>query len=186
MSTPSLGDRRITRRRVLQLTAAGTLATLAPRVLADQAALPERSLNLYNLQTDERLKTVYWAEGHYIPSELEAINHLMRDFRTEEVIQIDPELLDVMHALRSSLGSKESYEVISGYRSPETNAMLAEHIGRVAKHSYHIVGKAADVRLPGYDLEQLRRAAVALKSGGVGTYTSSKYLHLDTGPVRSW
>ncbi|NIR31849.1 MAG: DUF882 domain-containing protein [Gammaproteobacteria bacterium] len=185
MLTEPFGHYRIGRRRLLQLTTAGTLATLAPRVLAHQG-VPERSLSLHNLQTDERLKAVYWAEGHYIPSELEAINYLLRDFRTEEVMEIDPELLDLLYALRTSVDSKASYYVISGYRSPETNAMLAEHIARVAKHSYHIVGKAVDVRLPGRELEQIRRAALALKRGGVGSYASSDYLHLDTGPVRSW
>lgn len=186
MSSQRVHVRPIARRRLLRLGAAGALTAVAPGVFAHQARPPERWLGLYNLQTGEHLKAVYWAEGQYVRSELQAINYLLRDFRTDEVMEIDPKLLDLLYSLRTTLDSRKSFQVISGYRSPETNAMLAQHIDRVAKHSYHILGMAVDVRLPDRHLEQLWRTALALKRGGVGHYRSSHFVHVDTGPVRSW
>lgn len=186
MALEQLHDRRIPRRRLLQLGAAGALTALAPGVLAQVKAAPERALRLHNLQTGEELKAVYWAQGRYVPSELEAINHLLRDFHTDQIIEIDTKLLDLLYVLRDALETRAPYYVISGYRSPETNAMLAEHMERVAKHSYHILGMAVDVRLASRETKELRRAALALRRGGVGYYESSDFLHLDTGPFRAW
>src|SRR5947207_2212762 len=99
------------------------------------ANMRERSLSFYNLHTAENLKTVYWAEGDYIPDSLTAINHHLRDYRTAEVREIDRRLLDVLCELRLRLETNAHLEVISGYRSAATNAMLHSHSDGVAAHS---------------------------------------------------
>lgn len=176
------------RRHVLKLgaglVAAGgvALAGLSPA----EAAVGERSLSFYNLHTGESLKTVYWAKGRHIPEALSKINWLLRDFRTHQVLPIDVGLLDLIHRVRASIGSNEPFQVISGYRSPHTNAMLASHSHNVARRSLHMVGEAIDVRLPGCRLHHLRKAAVAQRGGGVGYYPHSNFVHMDVGRVRYW
>jgi uncharacterized protein YcbK (DUF882 family) len=151
-----------------------------------RAAVPERALAFYNLHTGESLKTVYWAEGRPVPGALAEIDRLLRDFRTSEVRAIDVGLLDLLHRVRTSLGSQEPFHVISGYRSPGTNAKLASHSSNVARRSLHVLGEAIDVRLPGRQLRDLHKAAVAQKAGGVGFYPQSDFVHIDVGRVRYW
>jgi len=146
----------------------------------------ERSLSFNHLHTGEKLKLTYWAQGEYLPDSLAEINNLLRDFRTGERYTMDPDLLDLLHALQVNTGNHRSFEIISGYRSPKTNAALRQKSSGVAKKSLHMLGQAIDVRLPGTDLKHLHKAALASKSGGVGLYTGSNFLHLDTGRVRSW
>ena len=146
----------------------------------------ERSLSFYNLHTSENLKTVYWAEGLYIPEALTAINHQLRDYRTGDIRNIDRRLLDVLFQLRSRLETTEPFEVISGYRSPATNALLHSNSSGVAEHSLHVEGMAADIRIPGRNLALLRKTAISMKSGGVGYYPLSQFVHLDVGRVRTW
>jgi uncharacterized protein YcbK (DUF882 family) len=148
--------------------------------------IPERSLSLYNLHTGESLKTAYWIEGEYLTEALREINNLLRDHRTQEIRPIDTELLDLLHSLHSTSESKGMLHVISGYRSPATNTHLRENCTGIAKNSLHLAGKAADIRLPGYDLAALRRIAVALRGGGVGYYPGSDFIHMDVGRVRYW
>lgn len=146
----------------------------------------ERQLELYNSHTGESLKTVYWAVGKYLPSALRDVNWLLRDHRSNETIAIDPDLLDLLYNLSTTLDTRPSFQIISAYRSPATNAMLRMVSSGVAEHSQHIKGKAVDIRLPGHSLAIVRRAALSLQGGGVGYYPWSNFVHLDTGPIRSW
>jgi uncharacterized protein YcbK (DUF882 family) len=132
------------------------------------------------------LKTVYWQGGGYIPSSLAEINHVLRDHRTGDKHEIDPRLLDLLCDLRLRLDSRESFQIISGYRSPATNSMLHAKSDGVATRSLHLDGKAVDIRIPGRELSLLRKTALAMKAGGVGYYPSSNFVHVDVGRVRSW
>ena len=144
-----------------------------------------RSLSFYNLHTGERLTTVYWEKGEYVPTALDQVNYILRDFRQNEIKPIDPTLLDLLVALRDRLQSQANYEVISGYRSPLTNAMLHSQSEGVAAHSLHMDGRAIDIRLPGRPLGLVRLAALSLQRGGVGYYPD-RFVHVDTGRVRRW
>jgi uncharacterized protein YcbK (DUF882 family) len=174
------------RRRVL-----GGLAGCGAALLAGapgvHAALPSiRVLSFHSLHTGESLNVAYWRAGRYVPEALSAIDHHLRDFRTGEVHIIDVGLLDLLHDLNGRLPDLAPLHVISGYRSPATNAMLAARSGNVARKSYHMYGMAIDVRVPGCPLERLRAAALDLGGGGVGYYPRDDFVHLDVGPVRSW
>jgi uncharacterized protein YcbK (DUF882 family) len=174
-------------RRKLLSMGAGTIAALTvPAVFPKSNAPLERSLGFYNTHTDETLRTVYWAEGKYQPEGLREINWILRDHRSGDVCSMDEGLLDLLYLLQNRTGRKDRFHIISGYRSPATNAMLHARSAGVSEHSYHMRGKAVDIRLPGNDLNNLRRAALALKAGGVGYYPSSNFIHVDVGPVRRW
>jgi uncharacterized protein YcbK (DUF882 family) len=155
--------------------AASTLATLS-----------ERSLSFRNLHTNESLKTVYWERGTYISTSLADINKVLRDHRTDEQHDIDPRLLDLLCDLRLRLDTHEPLQIISGYRSVKTNAILHANSNGVAEHSLHMDGKAVDIRIPGRALSLLRKTALSMKGGGVGYYPSSDFVHVDVGRVRSW
>ena len=154
--------------------------------LLDPARLEPRAITLKNLHTDEALDAVYWDAGSYVPDALEAVNHVLRDFRTGEVHRIDPRLLDVLADLRAATGSSLPYQVISGYRSPATNALLRERSAEVARHSLHMDGWAIDLYLDDVALDRLHRAALELGRGGVGYYPVTRFVHIDVGPVRHW
>lgn len=172
------------RRAFLRASLAGSVLAIAP--LSRVWAGSERSLSLYNLHTGERINQPYWMAGHYLPDSLSAINTVLRDHRSGEVYPIDPALLDLLSALQQRVGSRKGYEVISGYRSPASNAMLNKASSGVAKRSLHMLGQAIDIRLPGTQLATLHEAAKQLKTGGVGLYTASNFIHVDTGRVRYW
>lgn len=146
----------------------------------------ERALRLYNTHTGESLRSIFWAEGQYIPDALKDINKLLRDHRSNTITEMDPKLLTLLNRVSDKFGGSDVLHVISGYRSPETNRKLAAASGGVAKHSMHLEGKAIDIRLPGRDLAQLHKAALAVRGGGVGYYPSSQFVHMDTGRVRTW
>ena len=163
------------------------MASLFPEMaLADAKAPFEKSLSFYNTHTGEKLKTTFWAEGIYIPESIAEINHILRDHRNGQAAQMDLELFDLLYAIRSNLGSNEAFHIISGYRSPQTNAKLAKNSSGVAKKSLHMQGKAIDINLPGRNLSDLRKVALAMKQGGVGYYPASDFVHVDVGRVRSW
>jgi uncharacterized protein YcbK (DUF882 family) len=145
-----------------------------------------RRLSFDNIHTGEQLSAAYWRNGRYLPSGLREIDHLLRDFRTGDVLAIDPRLLDLLYRLRRQLTYDGPIHVISGYRCPATNAMLAARSKRVSKNSYHMRGMAIDIRMPGRPLTELRDAAIVLGIGGVGYYPESDFVHVDTGPVRFW
>jgi uncharacterized protein YcbK (DUF882 family) len=183
------------RRAFLGITAAAAAGALVPR--AAQAApkpssaprVPERVLSFFNTHTGERLKTAYCCGGEYQPEALAEINHILRDFRMNEVKPIDPKLLDLLHELGGTLETDQPFHVISGYRSPKTNVLLRSRGGAgtgVASHSLHMVGQAIDIRVPGVKLGQLRGAARSLKVGGVGFYPDLNFVHVDVGRVRYW
>jgi uncharacterized protein YcbK (DUF882 family) len=175
------------RRRFIRLVALASVSILPGSALAGiLAPASERSLSFYSLHTGESLKTVYWTRDGYVASALHEINHILRDFRANEVKPIDLRLLDLLVAVRTRLGTNEPFHVISGYRSPLTNAMLHAHSEGVAVHSLHVEGKAIDVRVPGRELAGLRRAALDLHEGGVGYYPRSDFVHIDVGRFRFW
>jgi uncharacterized protein YcbK (DUF882 family) len=154
---------------------------------AKAPALPdERTLRLYNTHTGETLRSIFWAEGSFVPEALNDINKLLRDHRNNSVATIDPQLLLLLNQISAQFGSQHVLHVISGYRSAETNRKLAAQSGGVARHSMHIEGKAIDIRLPGQDLKALHRVALAVNRGGVGYYPDSQFVHLDTGRPRHW
>ncbi len=150
------------------------------------AAAPSKSLDLYNTHTGEHLKTVFWEKGRFLPDSLWEINFILRDHRTNDVHTIDPALLDIVHRLMAKLETRKPIQIISGYRSPATNAKLAAASGGVAKRSYHLAGRAIDLRISGVSTRDLQRAALSLRPGGVGYYPKSKFVHVDNGPVRRW
>ncbi|HEV2170271.1 MAG TPA: YcbK family protein [Candidatus Binatus sp.] len=182
------GQVGISRRNFLKIGAvAATQLVLPAAALARTTVqLRRRSLKFYALHTGESLTTTYWENGHYIPGELDRVNYILRDFRANEVKPIDPALLDLLTRIQYRLDTNESFQVISGYRSPVTNAMLHANSEGVAVHSLHIDGKAIDISVPGRSLEQLRGAALAQRSGGVGYYPKTGFVHVDTGRVRHW
>lgn len=164
-------------------------AMLAGAVLVPQSAFAtsnRRSLFLHETHSRETAQVNYWVDGWYDPDALHRLDILLRDWRTDEVRSMDPRLLDVMALVQERLGSQEPIEVICGYRSPTTNEVLANQRGGVARNSYHVTGQAADIRLPHRTLGALRQTAESLGIGGVGYYPRSGFVHVDTGPVRTW
>jgi uncharacterized protein YcbK (DUF882 family) len=153
---------------------------------AAQPAPAERTLRLYNTHTGESLRSVFWAEGQFIPDALKDINKLLRDHRNDKIAEMDPQLIVLLNDVSDKFGDNQVLHIISGYRSPESNAKLAAASNGVAKHSMHMDGKAIDIRLPGKNLAQLHKAAMSMKAGGVGYYPDSQFVHMDTGRVRYW
>jgi uncharacterized protein YcbK (DUF882 family) len=157
------------------------------RLATLNAAVPvEKCVAIYNINTGEQLRTVYWCRGQYVPHALQEIAYLLRDYHANEVKAIDPQLLDLLYTLGQLLETATPFHVLSGYRSPATNAELRRSNRTVAVQSLHVEGKAVDIRLPGRDTALVRQAAVALQAGGVGHYPRKNCLHVDTGPVRYW
>ncbi|RAU21206.1 hypothetical protein CU669_14755 [Paramagnetospirillum kuznetsovii] len=165
--------------------AAAALVVSTP-VEAAVRRMPERSLHLYNTHTGESLKSVYWAEGRYQTKTIAQISRFLRDHRNGAIHAIDPRLLDLMASVQKKVGAKGAIHIISGYRSPATNAILASYSDGVATHSLHTEGKAVDIRLPGHSVRHVGKAAKVLKAGGVGIYPESDFVHIDTGRVRTW
>ena len=176
------------RRGFIKAGAALFAAGMSGRALAvpSPTLVPERSLAFYNTHTGEQLNAVYWADGTYQPDGLASIYQLLRDYRTGDISPISSALLELLHQLSATLQTSQPFHVISGYRSPATNAMLAEKSDGVARHSLHMDGLAIDIRVPGRELTELRRAALSLGGGGVGFYPTSNFVHLDVGRVRTW
>ncbi|MFH1842937.1 MAG: YcbK family protein [bacterium] len=182
-------DNQLNRRDFLRMSGLCALGSLVPGlVLAEETAstVAERSLSFRNVNTGETLKTVFWAHEQYQPEAIAAINVLLRDHRTGEIKPIDRRLLDLLHTVTGQLKTGEPIQVVSGYRSPQTNAMLRKRSHSVAKRSLHMEGQAVDIWIPGTGLSKLRKAAVGLHSGGVGYYPRSNFVHLDVGRVRQW
>lgn len=150
------------------------------------AAMRDRTLQMYNTHTGESIKATYWAEGRFVPEAMNDINKLLRDHRNNKVAQIDPKLVLLLDQVTTQVKPGGVVHIISGYRSPETNQMLADTTNGVARHSMHLDGRAIDVRMPGAALTNLRKAALAAGGGGVGYYADSQFVHMDTGRVRHW
>ncbi len=146
----------------------------------------EKRLTLYNIHTGEKLHATFWANGKYIYDEIANIEFILRDYRNNKLHPIDLALLEYMHKLYSIVDAKKEILIISGYRSPETNARLRRWNRGVAKKSFHMRGRAVDIRIPGVHLSFLKYAALMLYKGGVGYYPRSNFLHIDTGRPRYW
>lgn len=180
------GPAHLGRRRFLGTVLAAVPALLARPVRAAGAWPTHRALALRNLHTGEALFRVYWEHGRFVPGALRDIDRVLRDHRTEEVHEIDRRLLDLLSALQSRLGAVAPFEIVSGYRSPASNALLRATTTGVAANSLHPRGMAADVRVPGCPLPRIRAAALVLQGGGVGYYPDSGFVHVDVGRVRAW
>jgi uncharacterized protein YcbK (DUF882 family) len=181
--------RRIQRRQILRLGFAAASAMVFPAGLSAavrKPAFPEKRLSFFNTHTAERLEICYGAAGRYDAGALARINHILRDHRTGAVGAIATGLLDLLHALTGRLDTTEPLHVISGYRSPETNAVLHAKSRGVASRSLHVCGQAIDIRVPGIRTAALRDTALSLSAGGVGYYPGPDFVHVDIGPVRSW
>jgi uncharacterized protein YcbK (DUF882 family) len=179
----------LSRRSFLALAAWGAAAAFVPGIAAaSRPPLPGvRELSFHNLHTDERVAAVYCEDGAYVPEALEEIDAILRDHRTGEIRQMSPALIDLVFALTVHRGSASPVQVISGYRSPATNALLrSEGSGGVAERSLHLTGEAVDISFADRPLRRVRDAALALRGGGVGYYPGSNFVHLDTGRPRSW
>jgi uncharacterized protein YcbK (DUF882 family) len=159
-SQPAISHQGISRRVFLTAGLAATAACFLPfKAVAAASTFSERALSFYNTHTGESLKTVYWTLGTYVPEALADINYILRDYRTGGLKEIDTDLLDLLFALHQKLESTAPFNIISGYRSPETNSLLNIMSNGVVKNSLHIHGKAIDIRLPGHELKLLRSAA---------------------------
>ena len=163
------------------LVAGGQAQAAAPRNL-----LPERRLAIVHPHAGEGFSGIYYADGRYLPEQMARIRRILRDQNDGAMPELDARLVDLMARMQRTLGSSEPLQIVSGYRSPATNARARRRDGRVARNSFHMHGQAVDIRVRGHSLSQLRRAALSLKAGGVGTYPSRDFLHIDVGPVRSW
>ncbi len=166
--------------------AAATSVITAPAIATPTSRLPERRVRLYNLHTGESIDTLYWTDGLYDRRALAGINRVLRDHRTDEIHPIDTQVIDLLHHLGKKIGLQSQFQIVSGYRSPKTNAMLARLSDGVATRSLHVEGMAVDIRVAGLSPSTLGRAAKSLKGGGVGVYQRSNFVHVDSGRVRYW
>lgn len=175
------------RRRLLALGGAACgLALLPGQAFATLSTPRPRVLTLSNLHTGETLKTEFFNGKSYDKDELSRLNHFFRDYRANKVKSIDPKLFDQLFRLQAMLETRKPVQLISGYRSLATNNDLRSHSKGVAKHSYHTLGQAMDFHIEGVSLSNVRKAALKMRAGGVGYYPRSDFVHIDTGPVRTW
>lgn len=176
----------IRRKVLLGLGGLAAYSVSPVRVNASQSMLGVKELSFYNLHTQERCQGNYWVDGLYQEETLASFSHLLRDHRQNIAAPMDKRLYELLYQLNRTLNVSEEFHVISGYRSPATNQMLAGKSSAVAKKSYHMRAMAMDIAIPEVKLSQLREAAISLQLGGVGYYPESGFIHVDTGPVRSW
>ena len=174
----------ISRRQILGMGGVIIASSIAPSLGWSHHI--NRSLKLHNALTRENLEVAYWVDGEFVPEALKELNHFLRDPHNGRVTEIDPKLYHLIFDIAKKLDAKGIINIMSGYRSPVTNDRLRQRNSAAAKGSFHVKGKAVDIRIPGYSTNAVRRVAMGLKEGGVGYYPRSKYVHIDTGPVRSW
>ncbi|MCL4138752.1 UNVERIFIED_CONTAM: hypothetical protein GTU68_048526 [Idotea baltica] len=188
-NSQSANRRRFLRQSVKTVATVGA-ATAASGSFASALTAPiyapDRKLRLVNAHTWEKLDIVYWSAGDYVGESLNAINILMRDHRANESIVMDVNLIDDLYNLYGLLDTEERIHILSGYRTKATNAKLRTRSNGVAKYSLHMEGRALDISIPNRNAKQVRSAAMSMKSGGVGYYASSGFVHIDTGNVRNW
>lgn len=180
-----------TSRRRLLGAFAGVAAISAAPVYANAAGFLRsagdvRRINMRNSRTGETIDTIYWIEGEYISYALNEVSYFMRDWRQDAVINYNRANIDIIAASHSLLETSEPFQLLSGYRSPATNAALRSRNRGVASNSYHMRGMAADLRLKSRSVSQMSAAALACNSGGVGKYNGSNFVHMDCGPIRNW
>lgn len=182
------GDSAVSRRGFMKGVAGLSIGFWMSKYLIDpaMASTGAARISFKNLHTNESFSGVYKVGDTYLPDAMARINDVLRDFRTGDVYPIDPKVIDLMRQIQLKMGRDGAFDIISGYRSPKTNAMLSQASTGVARKSLHMQGKAIDLRFPGYETAQIRRHAINLKAGGVGYYPKSNFVHIDTGRVRSW
>jgi uncharacterized protein YcbK (DUF882 family) len=179
----------IDRRDILKMGLFGFVAAATPLAFASEAHAARNDswrASFRNVHTGESFNGVYRVGNKYLPDAFERISYVLRDFRTSEVFPMDPRVVDIMTVIQRKSGKNAPMNVLSGYRSPKTNARLRNATTGVAKNSFHMYGQALDIRLPGQSTRGLRNRAISLKAGGVGYYPKSSFVHVDTGNVRSW
>ena len=182
-----LEERIISRRKLLALTAGVGAAGIIGLTPDDaEAARRRRSLKLVETHTGEKLSVVYRVGNRYSRNGLRKINSIMRDWRNDQSRPMDPKVIDYLYSVRRWLGTNRPIKIVSGYRSPATNAMLARKSGGVARNSYHVKGMAIDIKIDGYSVNSIARAAKAMKLGGVGKYSRSGFVHIDSAEYRTW
>jgi uncharacterized protein YcbK (DUF882 family) len=196
MNEPALDDMTVTdganclsRRRFLKGLACGSLLTIgAPKTV--QAAFSgfsnHKTLSFEHHHTGETLKLTYYEHGRYSYGALDEISYFLRDYHNDAVRSVDPALLDQLYDVKLLLGTNKPFHIVSGYRSPQTNATLRRHSRGVARQSLHMEGRAVDIRMEGVSARTIRNAALNLQRGGVGFYPNSNFVHLDTGDIRTW
>jgi uncharacterized protein YcbK (DUF882 family) len=177
-----------TRRHFLRLglTAIACAGTTTPAFAFLARPLGTRAIAFHNLHTDERLRTTYWRDGKYDMAGMAQIDHILRDHYSGDVFSMNPRLIDLLFDLQGRLGNEGPIEIISGYRSPKTNSMLARMSDGVARNSFHTKGMAIDIRMQNTPLPQIHNVALMMRRGGVGYYPDSQFVHVDVGPVRRW
>lgn len=185
LSAPVTGQ-TLSRRAFALGCAAGLCLPWSVTRASSKIVYPDRSLSMHNVHTGEKENVIFWSDGHYLESGLSRVNWLMRDFRTGEVKAIDPRLLNVLYLLRRKVETEKPVLVLSGFRSKKTNDMLRKTTEGVARRSFHMAGRAIDIRMDRVESVNIQKAALRLGGGGVGYYPSSNFVHLDTGPVRTW
>lgn len=191
---PADAEQNLSRREVLGYAAIGAAGAAAAVATKGANAAPGylrglgdfRRLKLVNHRTGERLNIIYFADGEYIPEAMDELSYLARDWRKDEIMPIDQRTLDISAAMYRKLDTSEPFQLVSGYRSTETNSMLRRNGRGVAKNSYHTRGMAIDLSLQSRSVSQMYGAAMSLKAGGVGRYTRSHFVHVDCGPCRNW
>ena len=145
-----------------------------------------KMLSFEHAHTGDKLKLTYFEQGNYIKDALQEINYLLRDYHTDDIHPIDTALLDQLFDLKQTLGINKPFHIVSGYRSPFTNAQLRKHSSGVAEHSFHMQGRAIDIQVEGVSTKTIKNAALAMARGGVGYYPQNNFVHLDTGDFRTW
>ncbi len=186
MQTENAG---LSRRSLLRIFAAATVVaapTFSKAAGLLKGAGDVRRVHMYSGRSGETVNAIYWVDGEYIPEVVKEISHFMRDLRVDSSIAMNPHNMDIIAATHHLLDVKEPYMLLSGYRTPKTNAMLRSESHGVAKNSLHIQGMAADLRLKSRSVKQMAKAAEACAAGGVGHYYHSNFVHMDCGPVRTW
>ncbi len=190
--TDLLGEEtpKLDRRDILKYGLVGLLGSVLPILPSRNAyALSNNAswrIGFRHAHTGESFSGVYRVGDKYLPEAFERMNYVMRDFRTGEVFPMDPRVIDIVSLVQAKLDHDHSFEILSGYRSPKTNAMLRGRTEGVARNSFHMYGQAMDIRMPGYKTRALHKVALKLHAGGVGYYPKSNFIHVDTGKVRSW
>lgn len=189
-------DKALDRRSFLGLGAATLGGVLIPSLISNTASAASfkggvvssgsRRLAFRNAHTGESFSGVYRVGNKYLPDAFKQINTVLRDFRTDQAYPMDPRLIDMIYSIHRMTGQNTPFEIISGYRSPKTNAMLLKTSSGVAKKSFHMQGRAIDLRMEGFSTTRIRDLAKDMKAGGVGYYSKSGFVHIDTGDVRSW
>lgn len=179
----------LSRRGLLRAFAATTVAaapTYANAFGLLRGAGNYRRVHMFSGRSGETMEAIYWIDGEYVPEVFSQVKLFMRDWRVDETHDMAPQTIDIIAASHALLDTTEPYQLLSGYRTPQTNAMLRRHSRGVAAHSLHMQGEAADLRLRGRSVHQIYNAAWSCQAGGVGKYTHSDFVHMDCGPVRTW